>query len=65
MGQEDEQQPKAPQLVNTVVTTMAILECFNGQETELSLNQISQRTGNFKSRVHRLSKNVDRSWVSG
>ena len=55
---EEKQQPKAPELVNTVVTAMAILECFNGQETKLSLNQISQRTGNYKSRVHRLCKTL-------
>lgn len=45
---------KAPQLVNTVVTTMAILECFNAQNAELSLNQIGQMTGHYKSRIHRL-----------
>jgi DNA-binding IclR family transcriptional regulator len=30
------------------------LECFIAQETELSLNQISQQTGHYKSRIHRL-----------
>lgn len=58
MDQEEKPQDKSPQLVNTVVTTMAILECFNGRETELTLNQISQRTGNYKSRVHRLCKTL-------
>ncbi|WP_029917480.1 IclR family transcriptional regulator [Pelobacter seleniigenes] len=58
MEQREKQPDKAPELVNTVVTTMAILECFNGQETELTLQQIGQRTGYFKSRVHRLCKTL-------
>jgi DNA-binding IclR family transcriptional regulator len=54
MSTEVEKMAKEPQLVNTVVTTMAILECFNSQEADLSLNQLSLRTGHHKSRIHRL-----------
>lgn len=54
MPTESPNQTKGPLLVNTVVTAMNILECFVAHKPELSLNQISQQTGHYKSRVHRL-----------
>ncbi|MGD8352598.1 MAG: IclR family transcriptional regulator [Pseudomonadota bacterium] len=45
--------PAVP-LVDTVIKALAILDCFNTRETELSLNQLCEKTGMYKSRVHRL-----------
>lgn len=41
-------------LVDAVLKALEILDCFNLQETELSLNQLCDKTGLYKSRVHRL-----------
>lgn len=54
MTQNVKDHPEKATLVNTVVTTMAILECFNSQQKELSLTTICQQTGHHKSRIHRL-----------
>ncbi len=45
--------PAVP-LVDAVTKALEILDCFNSQETELSLNQLCDKTGLYKSRVHRL-----------
>jgi DNA-binding IclR family transcriptional regulator len=45
--------PTVP-LVDTVMKALEILDCFNTSETELSLNQLCEKTGLYKSRVHRL-----------
>ena len=45
--------PSIP-LVDTIIKALEILECFNPQETELSLNQLCDKSGMYKSRVHRL-----------
>ena len=41
-------------LVDAVTKALEILDCFSSQETELSLNQLCDKTGLYKSRVHRL-----------
>ncbi len=48
------QSKKDPKLVNTLATAMDILECFSTREAELSLARICEKTGLYKSRVHRL-----------
>ncbi|WP_167506093.1 IclR family transcriptional regulator [Desulfosediminicola flagellatus] len=42
------------QLVDAVAKALEILDCFSKHETELSLNQLCEKTGLYKSRVHRL-----------
>lgn len=49
-----EQKATAVPLVDAVSKALEILDCFNSQETELSLNQLCDKTGLYKSRVHRL-----------
>ena len=41
-------------LVDAVTKALEILDCFSAHETELSLNQLCEKTGLYKSRVHRL-----------
>lgn len=48
-----ERTPAVP-LVDTVLKALEILDSFNTRETELSLNQLCEKTGMYKSRVHRL-----------
>jgi DNA-binding IclR family transcriptional regulator len=48
-----ERSPAVP-LVDTVLKALEILDSFNTRETELSLNQLCEKTGMYKSRVHRL-----------
>ena len=48
------QSRKEPKLVNTLATAMSILECFSTREAELPLARICEKTGLYKSRVHRL-----------
>lgn len=45
---------KEAKLVDAVAKALEILDCFSIKETELSLNQLCQKTGLYKSRVHRL-----------
>ncbi len=45
--------PAVP-LVDTVLKALEILDCFSTHETELSLNQLCEKSGLYKSRVHRL-----------
>ena len=40
--------------VDSVIKALEILDCFNRQETDLSLKQLCNKTGLYKSRVHRL-----------
>ena len=40
--------------VDSVIKALAILDCFNRQETDLSLKELCSKTGLYKSRVHRL-----------
>jgi DNA-binding IclR family transcriptional regulator len=49
----NEKLPAVP-LVDTVIKALSILDCFNTRETRLSLNQLCEKTGMYKSRVHRL-----------
>lgn len=42
------------QLVDAVVKALGILDCFSKHEPELSLNQFCEKTGLYKSRIHRL-----------
>lgn len=51
---KDSTQKSNKQLVDAVVRAMEIMDCFSLKETEFSLNQLSERTGMYKSRVHRL-----------
>lgn len=41
-------------MVDSVAKALGILDCFSKEETELSLNQLCEKTGLYKSRVHRL-----------
>lgn len=41
-------------LVDAVTKALEILDCFTPYETELSLNDFCEKTGLYKSRVHRL-----------
>ena len=54
MPNTDNSNSPAVPLVDTVLKAMEILDCFNTRETELSLNQLCEKTGMYKSRVHRL-----------
>ncbi len=55
MAQQDvEKKPSAVPIVDAVTKALEILDCFTPQETELSLNQLCDKTGLYKSRVHRL-----------
>lgn len=49
-----DQKSAAVPMVDAVVKALEILDCFNSNETELSLNQLCDKTGMYKSRVHRL-----------
>ena len=49
-----EDNKNTPQVVDAVVKALDILDCFTTSETELSLTQLSEKTGLYKSRVHRL-----------
>lgn len=49
-----ETKPTAVPLVDAVTKALEILDCFSPHETELSLNQLCDKTGLYKSRVHRL-----------
>lgn len=42
------------QLVDAVARALEILDCFSKHQTELSLNQLCEKTKMYKSRVHRL-----------
>ena len=42
------------QLVDSVAKALGILDCFATDRSELSLNQLCDKTGLYKSRVHRL-----------
>jgi DNA-binding IclR family transcriptional regulator len=42
------------QLVDSVAKALGILDCFSKNKTEMSLNQLCEQTGLYKSRVHRL-----------
>ena len=46
--------PVAVPLVDAVTKALEILDCFSPKETELSLNQLCEKTNLYKSRVHRL-----------
>lgn len=50
---DKEKTPTVP-LVDTVLKALEILDSFNTRETELSLSQLCEKTGMYKSRVHRL-----------
>lgn len=54
MTAKDSKQGNNKQLVDAVVKAMEIMDCFSLQDTEFSLNQLCERTGMYKSRVHRL-----------
>lgn len=54
MSNTTEEKIPAVPLVDTVVKALEILDCFSTQETELSLNQLCDKSGLYKSRVHRL-----------
>lgn len=41
-------------IVDSLATALRILDCFTVVEPELSLKQLSDRTGLYKSRIHRL-----------
>lgn len=49
-----EKKKTAVPLVDAVSKALEILDCFTAYETELSLNQLCDKTGLYKSRVHRL-----------
>ncbi len=49
----DKTTPAVP-LVDAVIKALDILDCFSAQENELSLNQLCEKSGLYKSRVHRL-----------
>jgi DNA-binding IclR family transcriptional regulator len=49
-----EKKTTAVPLVDAVTKALEILDCFTAHETELSLNQLCDKTGLYKSRVHRL-----------
>jgi DNA-binding IclR family transcriptional regulator len=40
--------------VDTVARALGILECFSDAEPELTLKQLSDKTGRYKSRILRL-----------
>jgi DNA-binding IclR family transcriptional regulator len=50
----DNKKKNEPQLVDSVAKALGILDCFSKHETELSLNLLCEKTGLYKSRVHRL-----------
>lgn len=52
--QENETRKSAVPMVDAVAKALEILDCFSPYETELSLNQLCEKTGLYKSRVHRL-----------
>lgn len=54
MAKVAEKKAAAVPLVDAVLKALEILDCFNTHETELSLNQLCEKTGLYKSRVHRL-----------
>ncbi|PLY00985.1 MAG: hypothetical protein C0622_07890 [Desulfuromonas sp.] len=54
MAESTETKSTAVPLVDAVLKALEILDCFNLQETEQSLNQLCDKTGLYKSRVHRL-----------
>ena len=54
MSARNSNQKSTKQLVDAVVRAMEIMDCFSLQETEFSLNELCERTGMYKSRVHRL-----------
>ncbi len=54
MSKMTETKAAAVPLVDAVLKALEILDCFNTHETELSLNQLCDRSGLYKSRVHRL-----------
>lgn len=45
---------KSPQLVDSLATALKLLDHFSMREPELSLVQLSEKSGLYKSRVHRL-----------
>jgi DNA-binding IclR family transcriptional regulator len=49
-----EKKTTAVPLVDAVSKALEILDCFSVHETEQSLNQLCDKTGLYKSRVHRL-----------
>mgnify|MGYP000214997066 CR=1 FL=1 len=49
-----EKKTTAVPLVDAVSKALELLDCFNIHETELSLNQLCDKSGLYKSRVHRL-----------
>lgn len=51
---ESETKKTAVPLVDAVSKALEILDCFTARETELSLNQLCDKTELYKSRVHRL-----------
>ncbi len=54
MAKTTEKIQAAVPLVDTVLKALEILDCFTTHENELSLNQLCERSGLYKSRVHRL-----------
>ncbi len=54
MSKITDKKTAAVPLVDAVLKALEILDCFNTNETELSLNQLCEKTGLYKSRVHRL-----------
>lgn len=54
MLKANEKKSTAVPLVDAVTKALEILDCFSAHETELSLNQLCEKTGLYKSRVHRL-----------
>ena len=54
MTNTTEKSQAAVPLVDTVLKALEILDCFTTHENELSLNQLCERSGLYKSRVHRL-----------
>ncbi|MFV0439581.1 MAG: IclR family transcriptional regulator [Desulfopila sp.] len=53
-AQEGKKQGTSLPIVDSLATALHILDFFSREEPELSLRQLSERTGLYKSRVHRL-----------
>ena len=54
---EEDPRPSVPK-VDTVARALSILECFTASEPEQTLKQLCEKTGLYKSRVHRLSRTL-------
>ena len=54
---ENDPRPSVPK-VDTVARALSILECFTASEPEQTLKQLCEKTGLYKSRVHRLCRTL-------